>query len=87
MLFLVVLLLTLSNTTFDFLSLIFESVSAFSTVGLSTGITPDLSQWGHIVLVVAMFVGRIGPFTLVIALAQKSETSQYRFAEEHVTIG
>ncbi|MDP6715344.1 MAG: potassium transporter TrkG [SAR202 cluster bacterium] len=87
MLFLVVLLLTLSNTTFDFLSLIFESVSAFSTVGLSTGITPDLSQWGHIVLVVAMFVGRIGPFTLVIALAQKAEGGRYRFAEEHVTIG
>ena len=87
MLFLVILFLTLSNTTFDFLSLIFESVSAFSTVGLTTGITPDLSEWGHVVLVVAMFVGRIGPFTLVIALAQNSETGRYRYAEEHVTIG
>lgn len=87
MLFLVILLLALSNTTFDFLSLIFESVSAFSTVGLSTGITPDLSRWGHIILVVAMFVGRIGPFTIVIAMAQVSESDRYRFAQERVTIG
>ena len=56
-------------------------------MGLTTGSTPDLSEWGHVVLVVAMFVGRIGPFTLVIALAQNSETGRYRYAEEHVTIG
>jgi trk system potassium uptake protein TrkH len=85
--FLVVLLLTLSNTTFDFLSLLFESLSAFSTVGLSTGITSELSSWGHIILVVAMFVGRIGPFTIVIAMAQVSETDRFRFAQERVTIG
>lgn len=87
MVFVVILLLTLSNTTFDFLSLIFESMSAFSTVGLSTGITPHLSTWGHVILVVAMFVGRIGPFTIVIAMAQISEVDRYRFAQERVTIG
>ena len=87
MVFLVVLLLTLSNETFDFLSLLFESLSAFSTVGLSTGITSQLSTWGQVILVIAMFVGRIGPFTIMIAMAQKTEVVQYRFAEEHVTIG
>ena len=83
----VVVLLTLSNSGLDFLELFFESVSAFATVGWSTGITPLLSPLGHLILVVAMFVGRIGPFTVGLSMAQRTETDPYRFAQERVTIG
>ena len=85
--FSIVVLLTLSNSSFDFLDLFFESVSAFGTVGWSTGITPQLSDWGHLILVVAMLVGRLGPFTVGLAMAQRTEGDPYRFAQERVTIG
>ena len=87
--FLVALLLTFaeSERNFDFIDLLFESVSAFGTNGLSTGLTSDLSRWGHIVLVASMFMGRIGPLTLGLVMAQRGESDLYRFAEERVTIG
>jgi len=55
----------------NFLALFFECVSAFGTVGLSLGITPFLSVMGKFVLVMVMFVGRVGPLTLVLALANR----------------
>jgi len=85
--FLVATLLTFSEEGFDFIALLFESVSSFGTVGLSTGLTPDLSSWGHAILVISMFFGRIGPLTLGLAMAQRTESDPYRFAEERVTIG
>ncbi|MQK95431.1 hypothetical protein EI021_29160, partial [Escherichia coli] len=51
------------------LSLFFETVSAFGTVGLSTGVTPLLSVWGKLILIATMFVGRIGLLTLLVAIA------------------
>ncbi|MDP6072633.1 MAG: potassium transporter TrkG [SAR202 cluster bacterium] len=85
--FVIVLLLVFTNSEFDFLSLLFDAVSAFGTVGLSTGITEKLSASGQFILVIAMFVGRIGPFALGLALTQRSEGDRLRFAQEHVTIG
>ena len=85
--FLVATALTFSEDGGDFIALFFESVSSFGTVGLSTGLTPDLSSWGHVILVISMFVGRIGPLTLGLAMAQRTETDPYRFPEERVTIG
>ena len=85
--FVVALMLTLAEDTFDFIDLFFESVSAFGTVGLSTGLTPELSALGHLVLILAMFVGRLGPLTLGLAMAQRIERDAYRFAQERVTIG
>ena len=85
--FLVALLLTFSESGFGFLGLFFESVSAFGTVGLSTGVTPLLSSWGHLILIFAMFVGRIGPLALALAMAGRAERDMYRYAQERVTIG
>ena len=85
--FLVVALLTSVESSFDFLDLFFEAVSAFGTVGLTTGITPLLSGWGHTILIVAMFVGRLGPLTVGLAMAQRSRRDAYRYASERVTIG
>jgi len=55
----------------SFLSLFFECVSAFGTVGLSLGITPFLSAFGKIIISLIMFIGRVGPLTLVLALANR----------------
>ncbi len=85
--FAVVVSLCVTDGSLDFLHLFFEGVSAFGTVGLSAGITSTLSQWGQLILVLAMFIGRVGPFTVGIAMAQKTEVDRYRFVEERVTIG
>lgn len=85
--FLVALALTFSEEGFDFIDLFFESVSAFGTVGLSTGLTPDLSSWGHFVIIFAMFVGRLGPLAIGLAMAQRAKRDLYRYPQEQVTIG
>ena len=85
--FVVVVSLSITDGAFDFLALWFEGVSAFGTVGLSAGITSALSQWGQLILIGAMFIGRVGPFTIGIAMAQQTDVDRYRFVEERVTIG
>ena len=89
--FLVGLMLTFAESTaggqFAFIDLLFESVSAAGTVGLSTGLTADLSKWGHIILIGSMFLGRVGPLTLALYMAQSRDRDLYRYAKERVTIG
>jgi trk system potassium uptake protein TrkH len=68
-------------------SLAFEAVSALSTTGLSTGVTRDLGEASRLLLVVAMFVGRLGPLTLVLALAARARPVSYRPAVETMRIG
>ena len=85
--FAVALALTFLEDGFDFIDLLFESVSAFGTVGLSTGLTPLISTWGQLVLIVAMFIGRLGPLTIGLAMAQRAQVDLYRYAKEQVTIG
>jgi trk system potassium uptake protein TrkH len=70
-----------------FLELLFEVVSAFGTVGLSVGITSKLSTIGKIILVVVMFIGRLGPLSIAVALSARERSSRYRYAEENVMIG
>lgn len=65
----------------------FEVMSAFATVGLSTGITPLLSAPSQVVLCLIMYLGRIGPTTLVAALALNGTYRHYRFPEERPFIG
>lgn len=71
----------------SFLDLLFETVSAFGTVGLSTGVTPTLSAAGKLLLSVTMLTGRIGPLTLVVALGQRTAREAYEYPEEGVMIG
>ena len=85
--FVAALMLTFAEGGGDFMALLFESVSAFGTVGLSTGVTPELSDWGHLILIITMFVGRLGPLTIGLAMARRRERDLYRFAQEQVTIG
>ncbi|MDT9687384.1 potassium transporter TrkG [Streptomyces sp. P9(2023)] len=78
-------LLSVSGEPLDIV--LFEVVSAFATVGLSTGITADLPTIGQLILVVLMFIGRIGPITLVSALALRERTRRYELPEERPVIG
>ncbi len=82
----VVFLLTMTEE-FRFINLFFETVSAFGTVGLSTGITPDLSLAGRLIITATMFVGRLGPLTMMLALIQRQKPTEYRYPEETVRIG
>lgn len=67
--------------------LLFESISAFATVGLSTGITADLPGAGQLILVVLMFVGRVGTITVATALALRSRHTPYRYPQERPIVG
>jgi len=77
----------LSGNDVPFIAIQFETMSALATVGLSTGITPDLSEVGKFILCVTMFFGRIGPLTAAYALQIRQRTVRYRFPEELVRIG
>lgn len=66
--------------------IMFETISAFATVGLSTGITASLSEPGKLILVLVMICGRLGPLTLAIMLARPVET-RIRYPEESVYTG
>ena len=70
-----------------FIELFFEVVSAFGTVGLSTGITPHLSDLGKLILILVMFVGRVGPLTVATAVGRRSPRGKFRYAEENVMVG
>lgn len=69
------------------LDLVFEEVSAFCTVGLSRGITADLSTPSKIILIISMYIGRIGTLTLAFALASRVDTTNYRYPKAHILVG
>jgi len=81
------LMLTFTDSDLNFINLLFEAVSAFATVGMSAGIAPELSTLGQLILMFGMFIGRLGTFTVALALAQHTEVKAYRYVQERVTIG
>ncbi|GHI01574.1 Ktr system potassium transporter B [Neobacillus kokaensis] len=86
--FIIFFSLTITEKGADVTALIFETVSAFGTVGLSTGLTGDLSPMGRILITIMMFIGRVGPLTMAFALAIRSNNaSKIRYAEEKILIG
>ncbi|MBM6614608.1 potassium transporter [Desemzia sp. RIT804] len=71
-----------------FLYLLFETVSALATVGVSVNLTPDLSTFSHVVLMVLMYVGRIGPITILLSLSRNNKkTKDKLFAKTTILIG
>ena len=71
---------------YSFIQIMFEVVSAFGTAGLSTGITSELGTAGRIVLIVLMFIGRLGAFTLLSIWINRTEKNA-RYTEETLPIG
>lgn len=80
-----VLLLEISDHPLD--RMLFEVVSAFATVGLSTGITDQLPAVGHVVIIMLMFIGRLGPITLASALALRERDRRYQLPEGRPIVG
>lgn len=72
---------------YPFLDILFEAASAFGTVGLSTGITPNLTTAGKIVIIILMYMGRLGPMTAAVALAQRTRQKRYKYPEEKIVVG
>jgi potassium uptake TrkH family protein len=72
---------------FDVFDLFFETVSAFGTVGLSRGITPDMTTYGKIIIISVMYLGRVGTFTLAVAVGEERIHSNYRFPETNIIVG
>lgn len=67
--------------------IVYEATSAFGTVGLTLGLTPKLSVIGKIVIAVTMYIGRVGPLTLVLALAKKKKGSSIKYPEGKILVG
>lgn len=84
-LFLSTLLLTVTEDL-AFIDLLFEEISAYSTVGLSRGITSALSDPGKIIVIISMFVGRVGSVTLGVALVKKVDKRRYRYPKESIIV-
>lgn len=85
--FLAIFILSISDGDKGLMPIAFEAVSAFSTVGLSTGITSELSYFGKVIIMICMFVGRIGTLTLAFALSSKMKSHNYQYPNAHLTIG
>jgi trk system potassium uptake protein len=81
------ILVALSDPELDFIRILFEIVSAFATVGLSTGITAGLSTFAKLVLVATMYIGRVGVLLLMGALLGDPSPSAIRYPEENLLVG
>lgn len=79
-------LLSFTNN-FVFIRLLFEATSAMGTVGLSLGLTPYLDTWGRILIIITMFVGRLGPLTIGYALAYREKRADISYPDGKVMIG
>ncbi|HSV88752.1 MAG TPA: potassium transporter TrkG [Bacteroidales bacterium] len=78
--------LAYTNPELPFRAIVFESFSAFSTVGLSLGITHQLNDTGKLLLIATMFVGRIGTITILVAFFRKLSSWNYRYPSEQIYI-
>jgi trk system potassium uptake protein TrkH len=81
------MLISLSDPEVDFIKILFEVVSAFATVGLSTGITAGLSTFAKLVLIATMYIGRVGVLLLMAALAGDPKPSFVHYPEENLLVG
>lgn len=77
----------LSDGTFTFIDIVFEHVSAASTVGLSTGVTDAMSEPGKYVLIIAMFIGRVGTLTLAYLFGKQVLSKKYKYPTGHTMVG
>lgn len=83
----VTLFLTITEHGKDFLMILFEATSAFATVGLSMGLTPDLSPIGKLLIIFTMFAGRVGPLTIAFAVTMRRNPDAFRYPKGKIMIG
>lgn len=75
------------NSRGMFVKTLFEAVSAYGTVGLSMGLTEELSYMARIFVIILMFIGRLGPLTIAIAVSHKESKGKFQYAEENLMVG
>ncbi|MCU0541342.1 MAG: TrkH family potassium uptake protein [Oscillatoriaceae cyanobacterium Prado104] len=80
-------LIELANPELEFIKVLFEAVSAFATVGLSTGITAQISAIGKLVLIATMYIGRVGVLLLMSAAVGDPKPRPFKYAEESLLVG
>ncbi|WP_160036642.1 TrkH family potassium uptake protein [Paenibacillus sp. An7] len=85
--FMVINMLLLTTEDAPFLTVMFETASAVGTVGLSVGLTPNLTEWGKLIITITMFIGRIGPLTIAYAIRPRQTKNLYRHPEGRIIIG
>ncbi|MHC0039527.1 TrkH family potassium uptake protein [Pseudoneobacillus sp. C159] len=83
----ITMLLTITESGKDFLMIFFEATSAFGTVGLSMGLTPELSPIGRMLIILTMFAGRLGPLTIAFAIALRRNPDAFRHPKGRIMIG
>lgn len=83
----VTMLLTITERGHDFLMILFEATSAFGTVGLSMGLTPELSPFGKVLIMLTMFAGRVGPLTIAYAVTLHRKPDPFRYPKGKIMIG
>ncbi|MDW7617539.1 TrkH family potassium uptake protein [Peribacillus simplex] len=83
----ITMLLTITESGKGFLMILFETTSAFGTVGLSMGLTPELSPIGRILIIFTMFAGRLGPLTIAFAIAMRRKPDPLRNPKGKIMIG
>ncbi len=71
----------------NFLDVLFETTSAFATVGLTRGLTPNLTYFGKVMIIVTMYIGRVGPLTMAYVFARKSKHNSFRYSEGNIMVG
>ncbi|WP_138477911.1 TrkH family potassium uptake protein [Dyadobacter bucti] len=79
-----IFMLSVTDPDKNLLSLAFETFSAYSTTGLSLGVTPELSNAGRLVIILTMFVGRVGSLTLLVAFIRKAKPTDYQLPGEQM---
>ncbi len=80
-------LVLLVQPEFEFLDVLFEVVAAMATVGLSTGITPQLNVYSKLIICLTMFIGRLGTLTMASIWSYKTMATTFNYPEERITIG
>jgi len=83
----VTFIISFLDEKFDSIQILFEVVSAFATVGLSTGITASLSTWSKILLIITMYIGRVGVLLLMAAILGEPRPSVVEYPEENLLVG
>lgn len=84
---LVVMLLAITEPNAPFDMIVYEATSAFATVGLSMGLTPQLSVAGKIIIAITMYFGRVGPLTIALALGSKKLKAPIKYPEDKILVG
>ncbi|EON71786.1 TrkH family potassium uptake protein [Lysinibacillus sphaericus] len=84
---LVTILLSITEQGHNFILYLFEATSAFGTVGLSMGLTPELTPFGRILIILTMFAGRLGPLTIAFAITKRRKSQAYRHPKGNIMIG